>query len=83
MPFRRRDCDRHFSAKTNSVTRASKVGYRKWLIAVYLLTTNLKGVYSLKLHRDIGVAQKTAWRMSHRIMEALKRDDRALFEGPV
>ena len=83
MPFRCRDCDRHFSAKTNSVMHASKVGYRKWLIAIYLLTTNLKGVSSLKLHRDIGVTQKTAWHMSHRIREALKRDDRALFAGPV
>ena len=83
MPFRCRACDKHFSVKTNSVMHASKIGYRKWLIAVYLMTTNLKGVSSLKLHRDIGVTQKTAWHMAHRIREAWKRDERSLFTGPV
>ena len=37
----------------------------------------------MKFHRGIGVAEKTAWRMSHRIRKALKRDDRALFAGAV
>lgn len=83
MPYRCRACDRHFSVKTNSVMHSSKVGYRKWLIAIYLLTTNLKGVSSLKLHRDIGVTQKTAWHMAHRIREAWQRDEGELFGGPV
>ena len=83
MPFRCRACDRRFSAKTNSVMRASKVGCRKWLIAIYLLATNLKGMSSMKLHRDIGVTQKTAWHMSHRIREAWKRNDAETFVGPV
>ena len=34
-------------------------GYQKWAIAIYLMTTNLKGVSSMKLHRDIGVTQKS------------------------
>ena len=83
MQFRCRACDKHFSVKTNSVMYALKIGYRKWLIAVYLMTTNLKGVSSLKLRRDIRVTQKTAWHMAHRIREAWKRDDRSLFAGPV
>ena len=69
----------HLSEKTDSVTRASKVGCRKRLIAIYPLATNLTGVSSMKFHRGIGVAEKTAWRMSRRVREALKRDDRALF----
>jgi len=70
MPFHCRDCRKHFSVKTNSFMHSSKVGYQKWLIAIYLMTTGIKGVSSMKLHRDIGVTQKTAWHMAHRIREA-------------
>lgn len=70
MPFHCRDCRKFFSVKTNSFMHSSKVGYQKWLIAIYLMTTSLKGVSSMKLHRDIGVTQKTAWHMTHRIREA-------------
>lgn len=70
MPFHCRDCRKFFSVKTNSFMHSSKVGYQKWIVAVYLITTNLKGVSSMKLHRDIGVTQKTAWHMLHRIREA-------------
>ena len=51
--------------------RASKVGYQKWAMAIYLMTTNLKGVSSMKLRRDMGVTQKTAWCMARRIREGL------------
>ena len=70
MPFHCRDCRKFFSVKTNSFMHSSKVGYQKWIVAIYLITTSLKGVSSMKLHRDIGVTQKTAWHMLHRIREA-------------
>ena len=76
------DCRSFFSAKTNSVMHASKVGYQKWAMAIYLMTTNLKGVSSMKLHRDIGVSQKTAWYMAHRIREGWETDVET-FGGPV
>lgn len=41
-----------------------------------------KGTSSLKLHRDIGVTQKTAWHMAHRLWKAWERD-KGLFSGPV
>ena len=50
--------------------QSSKISYRKWALAIYLMTTSVKGTSSMKLHRDIGVTQKTAWRMAHRIREA-------------
>ena len=70
MPYRCRDCRKHFSVKTNSVMHASNIGYRKWAIAVYQITTGLKGVSSMKLHRDLGITQKSAWHMLHRIRKA-------------
>ena len=43
---------------------------RKWVFGLYTLVTNLKSVSSMKLHRDLGVCQKTAWFMSQRIRQA-------------
>ena len=62
---------KYFSAKTNSIIYGSKLGYRKWALAYYLLTSNIKGVSSMQLHRYIGVRQATAWHMAHRIRAAM------------
>ena len=71
MPFHCRDCRKFFSSKTGTVMHSSKLGYRKWAIAVYIFTTGLKGTSSMKLHRDLGITQKTAWHMAHRIRQSL------------
>jgi transposase-like protein len=47
----------------------SKLPLSKWALAFYLFSTNLKGVSSMKLHRDLGITQKSAWHMAHRIRE--------------
>ena len=75
MPYRCRDCRKHFSVKTNSLMHGSNAGYQKWAIAIYQMATNLKGISSMKLARDIDVTQRTAWYMEHRIREALDRNN--------
>lgn len=70
MPYRCRDCRRYFSVRTGTAMERSKVPLRKWGWAIYLELTNLKGVSSVKLARDLGVSQTTAWFMQHRIREA-------------
>ena len=60
----------------------SKLPIRLWGWAIYLEMTNLKGVSSMKLSRDLGVRQPTAWYMLHRIREAFA-DVSATFDGPV
>ena len=45
----------------------SNLPLSKWAIAAYLMTTNLKG---MKLHRDLGITQKSAWHLAHRIRKA-------------
>ncbi len=84
MPYlcRERECAKRFSVRTGTPMQASNVGYKKWAIAIYLLTTNLKGVSSMKLHRDLEITQKSAWHLSHRIREAMKRKQ-SPFSGPV
>ena len=69
MPYRCHDCKKKFSPKSNSLMHGSNISYQKWVIAIYLVTTNLKGVSSMKLRRDLNITQKAAWHMLHRIRE--------------
>lgn len=69
MPYRCADCRKYFSVKVGTVMEASNIPLRKWVVALYMMSTNLKGVSSMKLHRDLGVTQKTAWYMTQRIRE--------------
>ena len=82
-PYRCTDCRSYFSLKTGTLAEASKVPLRGWAFAIYLEVTSLKGISSMKMHRDIGVTQKTAWFTLHRIREAWARDGDGLFSGPV
>ena len=82
QPYRCRDCRFDFSVKTGTVMQGSNLPLSKWALAAYLMTTNLKGVSSMKLHRDLGVTQKTAWHLAHRIRKAWE-DNGGLFGGPV
>ena len=74
MPYWCSDCRSYFSVKTGSVMEGSPLPLRKWVWAIYLHLTSLKGVSSMKLHRDIGVTQKTAWFMLQRIRKAFDRN---------
>ena len=82
MPYHCMDCRKFFSVKTGTLMHSSKLGFQKWAIAIYLMTTAIKGVSSMKLHRDLGVTQKTAWYMAHRIRDTFDRGD-TTFAGPV
>ena len=82
MPYRCRSCRKFFSVKSNTVMHSSKLGCQAWVLAVYFLATGLKGVSSMKLHRDLDVTQKTAWFLAHRIRENWKSGPVSFF-GPV
>ncbi len=82
MPYRCRDCRKYFSLETGTLMEQSKLPLRLWGWAIYLELTSLKGVSSMKLHRDLGVRQATAWFMLHRIRGAFA-DVRMTFDGPV
>ena len=63
MPYRCRDCRKYFSVKKGTVMEGSNLGCQKWAVAAYQMVTNLKGVSSMKLHRDLDIRQATAWYM--------------------
>ena len=83
MPYWCKDCKSYFSVRTGSTIENSRLPLRKWAFAVYLYVTSLKGVSSMKLHRDLKVTQKTAWFMLHRLRDAWGESDSAPFTGPV
>ena len=84
MTHRCRDCEDRpmFTLKTGTIMEGSKLSYQTWAIAVYLVTTSLKGVSSMKLHRDLEITQKSAWHLAHRIRKAFEVGN-PLFNGPV
>ena len=82
QPYRCRACRKDFSVKTNTLMHGSNLSLSTWALAFYMVTTNLKGVSSMKLHRDLGVTQKTAWHLAHRIRETWL-DQNVAFGGTV
>lgn len=83
MPLRCRHCRKRFSVRTGTVMQSSKLAYQTWAVAIYLLTTSLKGVSSLKLHRDLDITQKSAWHLAHRLRETWHNRDGEPFAGPL
>ena len=70
MPYWCGDCRRNFSVRIGTVMEKTKISYQKWAIAIYLWATSLKGVSSMKLHRDLKITQKSAWHLAQRLREA-------------
>lgn len=85
MPYRCKEkgCRKHFSIRTKSVLAESNIPLHKWLLAIFLLTTNLKGVSSYKLARDLGITQKTAWFLAHRIRKVFENQLEARLDSPI
>ena len=67
MPYWCKSCRSYFSVRTGTVLANSRLPLQKWVFGLYLFTTNLKGVSSMKLHRELNITQKTAWFMLHRL----------------
>ncbi len=62
---------RQFTAKTGTIMEDSPIGLDKWLMAMWLIVNCKNGISSYEIHRAIGVTQKTAWFLDHRIRMAL------------
>jgi len=87
MTHRCRDCGNDasrtmFTMKMGTVMEGSKLPYRVWAAAIYLYTTNLKGISSMKLHRELGISQKAAWFLLHRLRKTAEAGE-GMFSGPV
>lgn len=76
-------CNKKYSVTTNTIFHASKVPLNKWLNAVYVVSAHKKGISSYQLAKDIGVTQRTAWFMIHRIREAMRPKESVMLDTMV
>jgi transposase-like protein len=65
-----KSCRKQFTVRTGTILEDSKLPLQKWLYAMYLMTVSLKGISSIQLAKQLGVTQKTAWFVEHRLREA-------------
>lgn len=72
-----------FSLKTGTIFEESPLGLDKWLPALWLVVNCKNGISSCELSRDLGVTQKTAWFMAHRLRFALTEGGSELLSGEV
>jgi transposase-like protein len=76
--YKCKSCRKQFTLLVGTIFEDSKIGLRKWFIAMYLLTTSRKGISSIELAKMLGVTQKTAWYMAHRLRQVAILDDEKL-----
>ena len=74
---------RTFTLKTATIFEDSTLGLDKWLPAVWMIANRKKGVSSMDIHRAIGVTQRTAWFMLHRIRLAMQGETCGTLAGEI
>lgn len=72
--YRCNRCKEDFTVRTGTIFERSHVPLHKWLYSMYLLVTARKGISSLQLSKEIGITQKSAWFVLHRLREACGKD---------
>lgn len=65
-------CGKQFSVKVGTIFEDSPIGLDKWLMAMWMIAACKNGISSYEIHRAIGVTQKSAWFMMHRIRLAMQ-----------
>lgn len=80
--YRCNACAEDFTVRTGTIFERSHVPLHKWLYAMYLLVTARKGISSIQLSKEIGITQKSAWFVLHRLREACG-DDLTKLQGIV
>ncbi len=76
--YRCNACREDFTVRTGTVMERSHIPLQKWLYAMYMLVTSRKGISSVELHTKLGITQKSAWFMLHRLREACRDKDSPL-----
>lgn len=74
---------RQFTLKTGTIFEDSPIGLDKWLAVMWMVVNCKNGISSYEIHRAIGVTQKSAWFMSHRVRLALGMESSEKLSGHV
>jgi transposase-like protein len=77
------ECRKQFSVKVGTIFEDSAIGLDKWLCALWMIANCKNGISSYEIGKDLGVTQKSAWFMLHRIRYAMKTGTFAKLSGHV
>jgi transposase-like protein len=77
-----KECHKQFSVKLGTIFEDSPVSLDKWLIALWMLVNCRNGISSYEVSRSLGLTQKSAWFVMHRLRLALRSGSVAKFDGP-
>ncbi|WP_353149909.1 IS1595 family transposase [Chryseobacterium sp.] len=81
--YRCKNTGKYFNCKSGTMFENSKISLRKFFLGIWLLTSHKKGISSLQLARDLGITQKSAWFLAHRIRACFGIENEGELEGCV
>ncbi len=67
-----KDCKKTFTVKLGTVMEDSPISLDKWLCAMWMIGAAKNGISSYEIHRSLGITQKSAWFLMHRIRLAMQ-----------
>jgi transposase-like protein len=70
-------CRKQFTVRVGTIFEESKLPISKWLMAIHLMTSSKKGISSHQMARELGITQKSAWFLCHRVREAMRQEPMA------
>jgi transposase-like protein len=78
-----KECKKQFSVKVGTIFEDSALGLDKWLCAIWMIANAKNGISSYEIHRALGITQKSAWFMLHRIRLAMQQGSLDKLSGDV
>lgn len=78
-----KDCKKQYSVKVGTIFEGSPIALDKWLMAIWMIANCKNGVSSYEIHREIGITQKSAWFVLHRIRKAMQDGSFVKLSGEV
>ena len=78
-----KECKKQFSIKVGTIFEDSAIKLDKWLIAMWLIVNAKNGISSYEIHRSIGISQRSAWFVLHRIRQAMRNGSIEKLSGEV
>ena len=76
-------CKKQFTVKVGTLFEDSPIGMDKWMMAVWMIVNCKNGISSYEIARDLGITQKTAWFLDHRVRRALQEGSFEKLTGEV
>lgn len=81
--YKCRNTGKYFDVKTHTIFESTKLSLRVWVYAIFIFMSHKRGISSCQLARDLGVTQKTAWNMLHKIRKFMESKNKQMLSGEV